>query len=496
MTEIEEAPHQDEASLARARVTTKQCPAEYLQPSPALPLLARVHTSVGRWYLHVKDSSLLEIPPCCTHTSPPPQSSFAPVFSKTVTMHLAPPPNSRDLLPPLLACLPTAFISPRPPPALLPLLAPVLRQRLNFLSASTPTGRDGWLPLLSWDQERASKLPAVIERMELEPHPVSGEIELDDVRPAKYRRLDNETLHSRLEAEQFDLSPVYVWCESDEHGGTGPGWKLAELRSLEDIEDGTQWYDSQSQADDAWGTTSLAVPQANGNSYPPPANEQQDQDDDANDDYWAAYDRTPGRTPAQNRSPAPRSNPMLQMSNRGGPSQAETNYFARYGSEVQPALDSHDPDEEHPELGQSTLTGDALSREQARQVAQHEADHTSTSYLQPLDTSRRDKDGPHDSAMGSALERSAHSDLSMPRPISPTSSHSSVDKLEEQAEALSAAEKEEPADDRAQMSIKQHISTDIKSLFRLARSVGVERQEFERIVRRELEVLSLLEIDE
>ena len=124
-------------------------------------------------------------------------------------MHLPPPPDSRELLPPLLACLPTSFVSPRPPPALLPLLSPLLRQRVNFLSTNNTSRSDGWLPLLSWDTQRAAKLAPVVERMHLEPHPVSGELELDDVRPAKYRRLDEETLHSRLEVEQFEL---LVFC--------------------------------------------------------------------------------------------------------------------------------------------------------------------------------------------------------------------------------------------------------------------------------------------
>lgn len=395
-------------------------------------------------------------------------------------MHLAPPPNPRDLLPPLLACLPTAFLSPRPPPALLPLLAPILRQRMNFVASSTPSGNDGWLPLLSWDQQRASKLPAAVERMQIEPHPVSGEIELDDVRPAKYRRLDDETLHSRLEVEQFDLLPVYVWCESDEHGGTGPGWKLTELRSLEDLEDGTQWFDTPSEADDAANSQSIGVPQSNGSAngnghaaYAIPA----DTEDDDEDDYWGAYDRTPSQTPGQKHSPAPPTQSSLQASSRQR-TQSELEYFARYGAEVQPAMDGHDPDEEHPELGESTLTGDALVRAQARQLETSDG---------------RPKDGPHDSATATSLERSLHTDLSMPRPISPTSSHSSVDKLEERAAAMSS---EDDNNDRAQLGIKQHISTDIKSLFRLARSAGMQRKEFERIVRTELDVLGLMEQDD
>ena len=55
---------------------------------------------------------------------------------------------------------------------------------------------------------------------------------------------------------------------------------------------------------------------------------------------------------------------------------------------------------------------------------------------------------------------------------------------------------ESQAPDRAQLAIQQHISTDIKSLFRLAKSSGMERRDFERLVKRELEVLQLLEQDD
>jgi hypothetical protein len=49
---------------------------------------------------------------------------------------------------------------------------------------------------------------------------------------------------------------------------------------------------------------------------------------------------------------------------------------------------------------------------------------------------------------------------------------------------------------QAELAIKQHISTDIKSLFRMARASGIDREEFERIIQRELEVLPLLERDQ
>ncbi|KXS96210.1 hypothetical protein AC578_2825 [Pseudocercospora eumusae] len=396
-------------------------------------------------------------------------------------MHLAPPPNPRDLLPPLLACLPTSFVSPRPPPALLPLLSPILRQRVNFLASSTAPS-DGWLPLLAWDAKRGAALPATVGNMNLEPHPVSGELELDEVRPAKYRRLDEETLQSRLEVDQFSLLPIFVWCEKDEHGGTEPGWKLSELRTMDDIEDGTEWYDSPLEANDAVNSRSAQSATTNGAS----ARSQhiEEEEDDANDDYWGLYDQTPGRTPAQ-RSPAPPS-----MTNRPAASgNAEADYYARYGQEVQPAMDAHDPDEEQPELRQITRSGDTLM--QAAPPRTQSADYYAS--LQPHASWKPDQQM-HDSAHATATERSpeqAHEHLSMPRPISPTTSHSSVDRLEERA-----AEMSYPSNDTAQLAVKQHISTDVKSLYRLAKASGMDRAEFQRVVQTELEVLSMMDQDD
>ena len=311
--------------------------------------------------------------------------------------------------------------------------------------------------------------------MQLEPHPVSGEVELDDVRPAKYRRLDEETLHSSLEVEQFELLPVFVWCENDEHADGGPGWKLAELRSLEDMDDETEWCDTISEANDAAPPQSLAVPEIGGNGSRGARSEQTDDDDD----YWAAYDHTPGRTPAQKHSPAPAALASTQAAPRGR-SQAELDYYARYGAEVQPAMDSHDPDEVHAELGESTLNGNTLLSSQT-----HQGQDSNRPASRPNGTSLF----PADPAAATLQPQ----DVEAPRPISPTSSHSSsIERLEEKAAAMSEAE----APDRAQLAIQQHISTDIKSLFRLAKASGMERRDFERLVRRELEVLPMLEQDD
>lgn len=384
-----------------------------------------------------------------------------------------PPPEPRTLLPPLLACLPTAFASPRPPPALLPILSPILRQRVQLLSV-TNGPNESWLPLLSWDKERASNLPKVVENLEIEPHPSSGEIEFEDVKGVRYRRRDEETLEARLELEEFKLLPIYLWCMTDESSG-GPGWRLTELRALEDMDDGTEWFDSMDEANegskvayirDALRQDTLS-PNARSVPYQQQHGNQEEQDDD-DDDYWNSYDRTPGRTPARTpakRSPAPGSS--VQM-----PSASELEYFARYAMEVQPALDAHDPDEEVDESIESTLNGNSLVTERQPQV-------------EPLESTNLGPEG-YDSSLPPAQQNTSN-EISHPRPESAASSLSgSIERMEQAAEVSSQAE----------VAIKQHISTDIKSLYRLARSAGIQREEFERVVRTELEMLSMMELDE
>lgn len=408
-------------------------------------------------------------------------------------MHLPPAPVPHDLFPPLLACLPTTFVSPRPPPALLPLLAPILRQRVNFLASSGTPSKDGWIRLLCWDPERAAKLTSVVENLELEPHPVSGEIEIDDVRATKYRRLDTETLHSRLEADQFGLLPVYVWCESDAaEEDSGPGWKLIELKSLEDVEDEHAWSGSISQANDSYDTQAVptidsrdSLPQSQASQPPEPA------EDDA--DYWASYDQTPAQTPAEKPPPAPSAASNGQSVPSRGRSRSEVEYFARYGTEVQPALDAHDPDEEHPELGQSTLNGTQQLAKTPTQARIDEPNATNKTTTNGLSADGSDDRPTWQKALyprlstnieshDSAVAMNGLTPIDMPRPISPASSAGSVEKLEEQAARMGTG-----GDSRLEAGVRQHIATDVKSLFRLARSVGMDREEFSRLVDKELD---------
>lgn len=386
------------------------------------------------------------------------------------TLHAIPPPDARNLLPPLLACLATANATPQPPPALLPLLSPILSQRVQLLASKD------WLSLLCWDGEAASRLPEIVGNLHVEPHPASGEIEVEDPDEILYRRSDAETIHARLILGEYGIAPTYLWCTGGEQGDR---WGLSELRGIENIDDGTEWFKNMSEAADAGirrkeVSASSATRQHPGALQPVPQSSEHNDEEEDDGSYWAAYDQTPAQTPHKH-SPAPQTNSRVQV----GPTQTELEYFARYASEVQPAMDPHDPDEEAAGPGESTLNGNSfgLAHQQPQGSTRQPADAT-----QNVDNDRRDS--PYDSKPEhiESINEDSHRELSHPRPSSSASTNS-VERLEREAQNSSQAE----------LAIKQHISTDIKSLFRLARASGIQREEFERIIKRELEVLPLLE---
>jgi hypothetical protein len=371
------------------------------------------------------------------------------------------PPEPRTLLPPLLACLPTAAFSTRAPPALPPLVTPILRQRLSVFERSPTAG--SWLKLLNWNRDQAAKLPTIVESMNLEAHPVSGEVEIRDVGGIQYKRLDTETLQARLQVDEFDLQPIYLWCIAG--SDTGPGWLLTELKALEDEDHSTNWFDSISEAEEDFKREQ--VPKTNGREL----FQQEAEDEEDDSAYWAAYDNDPGRTPGK-PSPVPgyrQNGNDLQAS--GG--ETELDYYDRYASEVQPSMDPYDADEDTGDAKNSTL------------------DHHRSEYSNLSDSFAV----PHGNGNGNGngttrdpveLVISVPDTPHHPHPRSSSqSSPRSIRALEAEAERQSQAE----------VGIKQHISTDLKSLFRLARSAGITREEFERIVKRQLEVLPFMDLE-
>ena len=386
--------------------------------------------------------------------------------------NLIPPPDVRNLLPPLLVCLPTGFASPRPPPALLPLLSPVLRQRVQLLSATAESPADSWLPLLCWESVPAEKLSSIVESEAFELHPVSGEIEFGEVGTILYTRVDEETLKAKVGVADLGLRIVYLWCPGDHEGG-GDGWRVGEVSPLDHTceSPAADWWPSLALAEEKAKETSN-VREPGSSTYPAftmtrnaMTNGTAGADEEDDDDYWAQYDRTPGRTPGPGRSPSRGE----RGATREGQSASEAAYYEQY-AQVQPEMDNDDPSEDRAAIGASSLNGSVVA----------------SSMSQPYHAQDVSDDPLINGTARDPLEHGSELDLSHPKASSPTLTSEVVSHLEDSASLYSTAE----------VAIRQHVSTSIKSLFRLCRNVGMERPDFDELVRTELETLSMLTEDD
>ena len=381
-----------------------------------------------------------------------------------------PLPDPRSLLPPLLACLPTAFISPRAPPALLPLLSPILRQRVQLLAATSPAASDSWLPLLCWESDPAKRLVDIVSESDaFELHPVSGEIDFGDVEGISYRRLDEETLQAKMTVTDLGLIVIYLWCVGDEEGG-GNGWRVSEVRPIEVGSDAAAhtWCPTIAEADEKAQENMMedAIRQGEDhsamhgmrNSIQALEDKREEDDGDDDGDYWAQYDKASATQSSSALPPNP---------NRHSRTTSDAEYFERY-AQVQPELDNDDPSENRGATRESTLHGDVMASSMGRVSGLDDLPSRATYAL------------PNGSQAVIADEGISHPTAS------PPTGPATVSRLEESAESQSITE----------VAAKQHVSTSIKSLFRLCRSSGIERSEFDRMVRTELETLGMMEEDD
>ena len=164
-------------------------------------------------------------------------------------MVMIPDPHVENLLPPLLAHIPTAFAT-KAPPSLLPLLAPILRSRVtllagysdNELSTGFKSPSDSWLSLLSWSTNGA-ELCQSLAQQESSPHP-SGEFEIGEYDFKGVRRFDMETVKARVVLLERRIDILYVWVNAKEDKEGGEGWKIVDVRMVNECEtaDEERWY--------------------------------------------------------------------------------------------------------------------------------------------------------------------------------------------------------------------------------------------------------------
>ncbi|KAI1390236.1 uncharacterized protein F4822DRAFT_428576 [Hypoxylon trugodes] len=373
-------------------------------------------------------------------------------------------PDVQQVLGPVLPSLPAAALSVSPAETVLPLLSPILRQRVQLLSNAS--SQDPWIRLLCYEPSKVPRLTEIAQSEELQPHPVSGELEIDWDYDSEiqYRRVDEETLQAFVVFKELGLTFRLVYCIGDP---VGDGWKVGEVSVAEKSSPFSSFggVSSIAEAEKQFKDSQSKSTQSNGIVNGRNALEEEDDGDD--DDYWARYDSTPARTPAIKQSPAPQTMQRVHQT-----AEEEENYYAQY-DDVQPAMDNHDPDEEvnlpdiAPPLG---LASRPASDDE-------EIDGNETQGAWTLANPER----------SSSIHSRSGDDLNIihphPRPASSAGSNASVEKLE----ALAA--KQEQND----FGVKQHVSRSIKSLFMLSRASGIDREEFERLIKTELDMLGLME---
>ncbi|KAH8910936.1 hypothetical protein BR93DRAFT_964775 [Coniochaeta sp. PMI_546] len=420
------------------------------------------------------------------------------------------PPDVRSIVSPLLSALPAAAMSSQPAPPTLQLLSPILRQRVQVLSAAV---NEPWLRLLCYQPSQVTQLSEIARSGLLEPHPVSGEIEVDwdsssDVQ-LRFKKIDQETLQGMVILSAFNLFVRLVYCTGDKDGG-GDGWRVGEVGVVNPsnpdslantvLEPYFGGSPTIAEAEHTFKSKSATAPVPSPTSnplYDPKAAEDQEDDEDDDDGYWDRYDATPARTPAVKRSPAPQSLQQPAQSSDHRSTSAEDAYFAQYDS-VQPALDNHDPDEAAAHGLPTPPPPLGLARQLSSDETPPNNHHHHAVTLTPPESTAADLNGwtlaDAPARSRSSSQHSSHAEdearaaagLLHPRPASSASSNSaSVARLEEEAAKR----------DQSEFGVKQHVSRSIRSLFLLSRASGIDREEFERMVRTELDVLGMVEDD-
>lgn len=213
----------------------------------------------------------------------------------------------------------------------------------------------------------------MVQSEAFESHPVSGEIEFGEAGPIEYRRLDEETLQAKVNMKDIGLIILYTWCQGNEEDNRSR-WQVAEVSPLDTRSEHAtlDWCPSISSAETKAKEVKAIAQEVQGSGGPRDMVRQasgredvemnrdhgagEEANDEDEDDYWAQYDKTPGRTPATH-SPMPG---LASKTENRGRSASEAAYFEQY-SEVQPEMDNDDPSEHRTATSESSLNGNVVA---------------------------------------------------------------------------------------------------------------------------------------
>ncbi|KAF3195271.1 hypothetical protein TWF225_003679 [Orbilia oligospora] len=435
-----------------------------------------------------------------------------------------PPPTLSSLLPAFLAQLPASFASPKPPPSLPPLLTPLTRSRLTHLSFNLTT-ENSWLSLLTW-----SSTPS--DGQTLQEHLASQDYYFLHQPPSPntfvnkgYRRLDSETLQCLVSVPELEVVVLYQFVADDlisEEGEIGNAWKVHDVRLADDEEEaflraGGFWSSIDAAEEEfrtvpKYGGYSYGNNDSNNNLYQPQKQEAVD-DEDSDDDYWGRYDDEETESVAGDEEPRPavtnhHHHQQLQQQQPQSHVQIaasllarrvlqgqteerqqeeeedkeEEEYYARYAN-VEPVLDNPTPTTVPQTTGTEGIDRrDSISTNLTSASTTFDAQTMST----PLTAFT------HPSTKVSPVIQAT----TLANHPTVTSSHSHSNPKPEIATAkrvVAGLESAAEVHTQNEVAIQQHVSTSVKSLYRLWKAGGMDCEEFGRFLEREVEVLKVVE---
>ncbi|KAK6531963.1 hypothetical protein TWF694_003126 [Orbilia ellipsospora] len=404
-----------------------------------------------------------------------------------------PPPTLTTLLPPFLSHIPASFASPHPPPSLPPLLTPLLRSRLTHLSTTS----SNWLTLLTWssnpsDGENLHSHLSTQDYYFLHQPPSPATYTLKG-----FRRLDAETLQCLILIQELEIIILYQFVADDivdEEGERGDGWKVHDVRISDDEECFTSsgvaaFVGCIEEAEEGYRSRSISsryTSTVDTNTIASGVKVDENEDEDE-DDYWGRYDDEDTESSAGDQYEQP-------------PQQTEQQHRSSFSHIHQSPV----------QLAASMLARRVLHPEQETEEDKEEEEYyaryanVEAVLDKPPAAARADMDR-RDSISTTHTTQSNErvlGDLNTPSTritipsakISPTVVNNTAASNPRVGERV-VGELESAAQVHTQneVAIQQHVSTSIKSLYRLWKAGGMEAEEFGKFLEREVEVLRVVE---
>jgi len=321
------------------------------------------------------------------------------------------------------------------------------------------------------------------------------------------QRVDQETLHAAVEIPEIGIVVVYLYVALDDVEPKS-GWKVFDVRLLDvDIHQEEGWKSTVKDAEEFYqishpqvqgkskniGLETKRLENGGSNLIPQQGGDEvigdgADDDDDDDDDYWGRYDEEDSESVASPDEPS-------------RPTETDDDYYNRY-SNVQPAMDPEDPTLPTTSVPAAvpTTNDNQNSLSNIHSPIPQKPVSSLPLSIQPPQTSISNDNNNHDipsssppslsptytvqSKSTAITQHTTNTNTNAPLLQAGTNRNSiHIEKSEQQAEV----------DEKFETAIRQHVSTSMKSLYRLWKVSGMEKDEFDAVIKTELDVLGIMD---